>query len=758
MGFKKTFTMDRTLVRNFLIFTVLTVVCFGALAGILWRSDHEIEKSGDWVKQTNNTLMASQELSALVEGMLNSQRGYLLSGRKNFLDEYEARKRDMSQRIAELSELTKDNPSQGSRLGEMRGYFSGLTFKLEERARIVRPTSSNADLMSGLQTIDSLRKNILRLQQDMVNEEYSLLQERVHQVEVQKNKYFTTLIVGGTFCIAIMLLLNGFLLHAQTKRGAAERYLKESEDRFALAANGANDGIFDWNIDTGAVFYSKPFFAMLGQDKPSHIGHIDDLKRLLHPEDAEKVWAYVDQYLRGEISEYSAVFRLRHEHGRWVWVNARAKAIYDDAGRAHRMVGAHTDITYLKEQHRRLEEAKLNAEAASQAKTDFLAHMSHEIRTPLTAISGIAEILDRQKTKLDDKQRQLVSTLLSSTSTLKDLVNDVLDFSKIESGEITLENKPFTGDDLFQQVISITAMNAGEKGLKFRVDTDALTGLIFHGDHLRIRQILINLIGNAIKFTDQGRIDVTATVQPGNAVTAGILRIDVKDTGIGVSRESFDLIFERFKQGDSSVSRKYGGTGLGLPISRNLARMMGGDIVLESEKNKGSTFTLTLPLDITKDAAAHETNAAATRAAAHAIAKRPMPTTNSEKRVLMVEDYEGNIVVISYFLEDMGLPFDIARSGKQALDHWNEQHYDLILMDIQMPEMDGFTATRNIRETEARENLPRTPIIGMTAHALVGDRDKCIEAGMDAYLPKPIIEADLRAAILAHLPDSKKAA
>lgn len=746
--------MDRTLVRNFLIFTCLTLVCFGALAFILARSDTDIERSGDWVTHTNRTLVAAQELAALVESMLNSQRGYLLSGNQTFLDEYEQRKGDMSQHLAELSTLVADNPSQESRLDEMRGYFSGLTFKLEERARAFKPANTNADLMAGIQTIDSLRKNILRLHKDLVSEEYTLLQQRLHEVEVKKDQYFTTLLVGGTFCVAIMLLMNGFLLHAQTRRNSAERLFKESEDRFALAANGANDGIFDWNIDTGAVFYSKPFFAMLGQDKPSHVGHVDDFKKLIHPEDAEKVWSYVDQYLRGEISEYSTVFRMRHATGRWIWVNARAKAIYDDAGRAHRMVGAHTDITYLKEQQRRLEDAKQVAENASRAKTDFLAHMSHEIRTPLTAISGIAEILDRQKAKLDDKQKQLVSTLLSSTSTLKDLVNDVLDFSKIESGEITLEAKDFGPADLFEQVISITSMHAGEKGLKFMVDTDALQGATFRGDPLRIRQILINLINNAIKFTDKGRIEVIATLNPSGSEGVQILKVDVRDTGIGVPRESYDLIFERFKQGDSSVSRKYGGTGLGLPISRNLARLMGGDIVLESEQGKGSVFTLSLPLEVSSmtqsPVSERQTRRNAQRPAAAAV--------NGERRVLMVEDYEGNIVVVSYFLEDMGLPFDVARSGRQAVDAWHKNHYDLILMDIQMPEMDGFTATRKIREFEEQNNLPRTPIVGMTAHALVGDRDKCMEAGMDAYLPKPIVEADLRATILAHLPEGKKAA
>lgn len=744
--------MDRALVRNFLIFAGLTLVCFGALAFFLIKSEKQLKLSNQWVTHTNSALIAAQELSALVEGMLNSQRGYLLSGNQAFMDEYQTHKTDMSDHLAELSEYIKDNPSQNSRLDEIRGYFSGLTFKLEERARTLKPKSSDVDLMQGIQTIDSLRKNILRLHKDMVAEEYNLLQQRLQNAETQKIRYFRTLLIGGTFCVIMLLLLNGFLLRAQSKRNDAERFLKESEDRFALAANGANDGIFDWNIDTGSVFFSRPFFTMLGQDKPSHIGHVEDFKKLLHPEDAERVWAYVDQYLRGEVSEYSNTFRLHHTTGRWVWVNARAKAIFDELGRPHRMVGAHTDITYLKEQQRHLEEAKQTAENASRAKTDFLAHMSHEIRTPLTAISGIAEILTRQKSKMDEKQQQLVGTLMSSTSTLKDLVNDVLDFSKIESGEITIENKDFSPTELFQQVISISSVHASEKGLRFRVDYDDLEGMTFRGDPTRIRQILINLIGNAIKFTDKGRIDVVAMREPSDDGVY-MMRVDVRDTGIGIKPDAMDLIFERFKQGDSSVSRKYGGTGLGLPISRNLARLMGGDIQAQSDYGKGSCFTLILPLEIESQTAVEPVTAKIKKSA-----PQLKVVQGGETRILMVEDYEGNIVVVSYFLDDMGFAYDVARSGVGAVNNWKNKHYDLILMDIQMPEMDGFTATRKIREMEAEQGLPRTPIIGMTAHALVGDRDKCIEAGMDAYLPKPIVEADLRATIMTYLPEGKRAA
>ncbi|MCB1538384.1 MAG: response regulator [Alphaproteobacteria bacterium] len=750
--------LNRSLIRNFLTFTILTLFCFGGLAFILMHTGARLRDARAALATSNETLIATSEIRWLVEGMIDAQRGYLLTADADFLKRYEDDKGAMSEQIAHLSELVRNSPSQQSRLDELRGYYSGLAFKLEERAQESKPNQARTpEALEDVRSIDDLRQDIIRLHRDIMAEEYAARDRNQILTGTLHGRYYATLWLGGLFCCVMMMMLNAFLLHAQDKRANAERFLKESEDRFAMAANGANDGIFDWNLDTGSVFYSRPFFAMLGYDRPSHVGHIDDFRNLIHPEDAENVWSYIDRYLRGMVSEYSAIFRMRHVTGRWVWINARAKAVYDDAGRPHRMVGAHTDITYLKEQQHRLEDAKHQAENASRAKTEFLAHMSHEIRTPLTAISGIAEIMDRQKERLDEKQRQLVATLLTSTSSLKDLVNDVLDFSKIESGEITLESKEFEISHLFQQVISITALNACEKGLKFMVDYDAVNGMTYRGDPLRIRQILINLIGNAIKFTDTGRVDVVVKRETGPAPSVDQIRVEVRDTGIGVSPAAMGLIFERFKQGDSSVSRKYGGTGLGLPISRNLARLMGGEITAQSEPGKGSCFTLVLPLEVMSLKTGEDKITALAP-----IAKTP-PVDRSgaidgKKRILVAEDYEGNIVVVGYFLEDMNLPFDIARSGQQALDQWERRHYDLILMDIQMPEMDGFTATRKIREAEARDNLPRTPIIGMTAHALVGDRDKCIEAGMDAYLSKPIVETDLRNLILDYLNRGDKAA
>ncbi len=340
-------------------------------------------------------------------------------------------------------------------------------------------------------------------------------------------------------------------------------------------------------------------------------------------------------------------------------------------------------------------------------------------------------------------------TLNSSTQSLKELVSDILDFSKIESGELELEETPFGLQNLFEQVISIVSVKAHEKSIDFKFDYESVRRLRILGDRARLRQILINLIGNAVKFTDKGSVEVTTTRTAVNGET--FLRIDVRDTGIGIDPKHFEMIFERFKQADSSVSRKYGGTGLGLPISLRLARLMGGNITVESTIGKGSTFTLIIPIEQEEEIAELQTDQSLNHLLSESIRERG----GKEKRLLLVEDYEGNIVLLSYLLDSLNCTYDIARTGLEALNMWKQTAYSLILMDVQMPEMDGFTATAQIRRMEQEKSLPRTPIIGMTAHALVGDKEKCIEAGMDSYLPKPIVEIDLKAKIAEYL-DARK--
>jgi len=562
-----------------------------------------------------------------------------------------------------------------------------------------------------------------------------------------------TLLYGGVSFVALLLLLNGFVFYALSPQGMKRDKISVSQEIFRMASEVASDGIFEWNFVGDKAFYSRQYWAILGYLPGAFSDTVQSFKDLLHPDDQERVLAYIKKYLSGEVPEYHIIFRMKHKNGQWVWINARGRALYDEAGRPTRIVGAHTDITLVKAYEEKLEKAREYAENANRAKTDFLAHMSHEIRTPLTAISGIAEIFDNAQTNLDDKQKKLIKVLSSSTSSLKDLVSDILDFSKIESGEIELEldQKIFGLQDVFEQVISIVSLKVGEKNFKFNFDYSTVKKHKFLGDRGRFRQILLNLIGNAVKFTERGSVIVTATKVMQR--DEPFLRFSVKDTGIGITPQNFDLIFERFKQADSSVSRKYGGSGLGLPISLRLARLMGGDITVESVLGEGSTFTLLVPMRTREVQEDNESDKKLDKTLTDKIRKQSL----NHKNILLVEDYEGNIVILSYLLDSLECNYDVARTGLQALNMWKEKRYDLILMDVQMPEMDGFTATTQIRVMEKEKDRERTPIIGMTAHALVGDKEKCIEAGMDTYLPKPLVEIDLKTKIIEFLGQKRSA-
>lgn len=731
--------------RNLLIFFAIVLLCGGIFGSMLFKSNEAIEKSDNWVTHSYNVLNNTRELSMLSEALLVDQYQYIMTRDDEHLARYDRRKTRFSELLALLADDLADNPAQLSRLEEIRKKYGDLTTHLEERSaskKNDRKTDSEAITLNA-----SLKREIKMRTRAIIDEENALLNARLNELQDTKDSYFVTMIVGGSFSFLLLIILNGFLLNAQTARNTAERSLEEVEERLKLALRGSSDGIFDWDLRSDDIYWSAEYKSMLGYREEELVPGRAIFNSLLHPEDQKLFWDSYNQYIAGKKKEFMAVFRMRHKSGRWIWINARGKALFDQHGHPTRFIGAHTDISHLKEYEIKLQETIDKAEKASKAKSDFLAHMSHEIRTPLTAISGIAEIFERNKDNLNPKQKQLVTTLNASTFSLRELINDILDFSKIESGDLELEEKPFSLSDVFKQVKHIMSVKANEKGLAFNFDYRRMARQKFVGDEKRLRQILINLIGNAIKFTDSGEVTVKVDTEHDVAGQSHMV-INVVDTGIGISEDKQELVFERFKQGDASVSRKYGGSGLGLPISRSLARLMGGDIMLESTDGQGSTFSVHIPLRFADD---QEIEARGGRSVADTLDAKIRSLMTPETLILVVEDYEGNIVMISYILDELGAQYDIARTGAEAVMLWEKGEYDIVLMDIQMPEMDGFTATALIREKEKSHPGLHTPIIGMTAHALVGDRDKCIEAGMDAYLPKPLVEADLKQEIYKYL-------
>jgi PAS domain S-box-containing protein len=712
--------------------------------------------------------------------------------------------------------------------------------------------------------------------------------------------------------------------HDISARAQAQQELRISQERLKLALDSTEDGLWDWNITTGECYFSPRWREMLGYQPGDFPEDISAWAPLIHPEDQERVNQELQAHLDGKTPTYELEYRLRKKSGEWCWILGRAKVVErDENGQPLRMVGTNIDISERKKSEKQLQEAKVMAESANLAKSQFLANMSHEIRTPMNGILGMADVLRRME--LSQEQQDFVETIHASAENLLTILNDILDLSKLEAGEMQLEILEFSVQSCVNDVVKLLSTQADKKGISLISAIAPNVPERLLGDPGRLRQILLNLLGNAVKFTESGQVKISVDLLSENAPADGpasllpnqaIIRFKVTDSGIGIPPQDIHKLFRSFSQVDASTTRNYGGTGLGLAICKQLVGLMGGEINVESEVGVGSTFWFTIPLpiplndrlegdrllivsgdgeirqilrqvteawgmtvmavedslkalkalqealsdqayqfsiidlnlsrsndelpancqpntsaldaktlaeiirinpawaktqlialtaDLHEDwesliscgfsgfvmqpvqdsellqclislqgeAKLAEANSLVTPATTVEVKKPitqvqpsapsspvnpPHPTllaapNTAPLKILIAEDNNTNRKVTVHQLRLLGYEADAVVNGQEALAKLAETKYDLILMDCQMPVLDGYQATEEIRRREGGDR--DTVVIALTANAMKGDREKCLAAGMDDYLTKPVKIPDLKA-ILDYWSDRRK--
>ncbi len=583
--------------------------------------------------------------------------------------------------------------------------------------------------------------------------------------------------------------IRGLLAERETLRLGMRRLeeraraLRQSEERFNFAVRGSSDGIWDWDVVTNDVYYSQRFKELLGYADREFENTLQALETHLPSDEAPHTLATIRAHLdRNKALDVET--RLRMKTGVWRWFRLRARSITDPQGRAVRMAGTLTDITDRKtfeaelqrsaaeiEESRRqieqqsaaliaqaaeLEVARRRAEQASQSKSEFLANMSHEIRMPMTAILGYADLLLMEEgiENAPPARTSALETIKRNGEHLLEIINDILDLSKIEASSLRIERLRFSPIKIVADVIALMKVRADARQLELTANYPGPIPETIESDPTRLRQILINLVGNAIKFTERGSVQISIRFLPNSQKDrgglTGRLEFAVRDTGIGMTTEELGRLFRPFTQADATTTRRFGGTGLGLTISKRFADLLGGDLVAESQPGRGSTFTVTVAtgslegIRINQPAAqAGEGRPATSRP------REAMPRLSC--RVLVAEDGVDNQRLLSFLLRKAGADVDVVDNGQAAMDRAlaaerAETPFAVILMDMQMPVMDGYTSTAQLRAAGYRG-----VILALTAHTMAGDRDRCLAAGCDDYATKPIHAARLISLIHASL-------
>ncbi|WP_246859552.1 ATP-binding protein [Spirosoma sp. KCTC 42546] len=689
----------------------------------------------NWVVHTYLVLNKTQRILALLTNMDNDLRGYLQSNNPYFKSDFEHSSHEMTKQLKSIQVLTIDNSIQTKRLQLLDTLFQSKLASSRSlfKAGGIQQGKPRLDSIAHFLSISSQFYQVLKATESYEN---VLLETRVAQSERSASYATISNLVGAITALIMILWAIYMLFQSLQKSTRLNQQLTESEQQTKKLLDAVPVSVVIIN-QHGQFYYANQAASQLIDNITEFTTYSDALNRgqlFRYPEGEPYPIEQRPTFraLKGEPAQADDLeFRV---NGKAIQLLSTASPVYDAQGQLQYVITSSIDISERVQSQKRLQEARKIAEKAAKVKEDFLANMSHEIRTPLNAMLGFSELLDT--TVLDQDQKEFVRLIRTAGKNLLTIVNDILDISKLEAGMIKLESIPFSIQMLTASLRSMCQASVSDKGLQLIVKVDPDLPTIFLGDPTRLTQIILNLLNNAIKFTKHGHI--TLRVEQGEKATSESVRVRfiVQDTGIGIAPDMLPTIFERFQQADDFTTRYYGGTGLGLNIVKALTELQGGSVTVTSTPGKGSQFIVEIPYLIAKEQIS--------------VHQAPVSTTTpieGNVRVLVVEDNLMNQKLVLQVLKRLGYQAQVAADGQKALDLLNGNSFDVILMDLQMPVMDGYETTRQIR-SKLKSTIP---IIAMTAHALPSEQEECLKVGMNDFLPKPFQMEELQLLLRKYL-------